>query len=197
MKEIIKSKKFKIASIIIGVVLCALIIFSLGVSVGLHKGKFSCRWGENYERNFVGSRENDSHKGFMPRPPEFMDRLEGREFRNAHGLAGEIISIAQDKIVVQDRDGKENTVIINDKTLIKSRRDNLKITDLQQNDEVVIMGKPGNDGMMQADLIRVFEKNLNSQITNSTNNGENQNNVPAENIPSESSITNQPINPSK
>ena len=49
MNEIIKSKKFKIAAVSVGVVLCALIIFALGVSVGLHKGRFSCEWGKNYE----------------------------------------------------------------------------------------------------------------------------------------------------
>lgn len=160
-QKVNKSKKIKIAAIIVGVFLIALIIFASGVAVGLHKAKFSCDWGKNYERNFMGPRINDMERpGFLPGPPpEFMNKIEGRDFRNAHGLSGEIISIADNTIVIKDRDNKENTVAVTEKTMIKSRQNDLKISDLKQGDKIIIMGKPGDNGVVNADLIRIFDNN--------------------------------------
>ena len=144
MDKIIQSKKFKTASIIVGVILCALLIFALGISVGMHKGRFSCNFGKNYERNFMGQ-----HKGM-----EFGNK----GFRNAHGIAGQIISISDNKIVLKNRDNQENTIAVSDKTLIKSKQSDLKITDLKSGDEIVVMGKPDESGVVNADLIRIFTK---------------------------------------
>lgn len=165
--EIEKSKssnKLKITIWIAGGFLIALVIFAFGLAVGFHKAKFSCNWGENYERNFMGP-----HPGMMdgPRGPmgmmgeKFRD-FEGRDFRNAHGLAGTIISITDNNIAIKDRDNKENTVAVSDKTIIKSGRDDIKITDLKNDQQVVVMGKPGDSGVINADLIRVFKANINT-----------------------------------
>ena len=153
-----KSKKLKIAVWIIGGFLIALVIFAFGLTAGFHKAKFSCDWGKNYERNFMMP-----HPGMMdgPRGPmgmmgeKFRD-FEGRDLRNAYGIAGTIISIASDKLIVKDKDEKENTISVSNETIIKSGRDDIKIADLKNDDEVVIMGKPGDGGMVNADLIRVF-----------------------------------------
>jgi len=161
MEKILQSKKFKMAAVIVGVILCALIIFALGVSAGMHKGKFSCNWGKNYEKNFMGNRSNN-RPDFLPFGPgsESMGKIEGRGFRNAHGLAGEIVSITEEnKIIIKDKGGKENTVSVDEKTLIKSRQDDLKITDLKQGDRIIIMGNPDESGVIKADLIRVFGVN--------------------------------------
>jgi hypothetical protein len=48
---------------------------------------------------------------------------------------------------------------VTDKTIIKLRRDDIKITDLKNDQQVVVMGKPGDDGVVNADLIRVFDNN--------------------------------------
>lgn len=161
MNEIIKSKKFKTAAIIVGVILGALIIFAMGISVGIHKGKFSCNWGKNYEKNFMGKKGGMEKNGFMTgKSKDLKDRFENRGFRNAHGLAGEIISITEDnKIIIKDQDEKENTISVDEKTLIKSRQDDLKITDLKQGDRIVIMGNPDESGVIKANLIRVFGVN--------------------------------------
>lgn len=164
MQEILKSKKFKIAVAILGVILVALVSFAVGISVGLHKAKFSGRFGENYERNFMGPRPGmKPPMGPMGIMKEKVGDMEGRGFRNAHGLAGAIISIADNSIVVKDKDNKENAVAITDKTAIKYGRNDIAIGDLKQNDKVVVMGQPSEDGTINADLIRVFN-----------NNGENQ-----------------------
>ena len=160
---IAKSKSLKIALIVIGEILLIFLVFAIGVAIGLKKAKFSYSFGENYERNFVGPKmrneKRDNRPGMLPTRPQqgFMNEIENRDFRNAHGLAGTVISISSDNtIVVKDRDDKENIVSVNEKTLIKSGRENLKITDLKAGDELVVMGTPNSDGVINATLIRVF-----------------------------------------
>lgn len=153
MKTLIKSKKFKLAAFIVLAIMIILASFVVGVGVGFKKAKFSYRWGENYERNFLGPRHGES--GIFPR--DF-----GENFRNAHGLAGEIISITDGNLVIKDRSSKENTVSVSDQTIIKRFRDNLAITDLKSGDQIVILGKPGENGTITAELIRVFN-NINPE----------------------------------
>lgn len=154
--EIIKSKGFKIAALVMAFILVALISFAGGAKIGFRKALFSCRWGENYERNFMGPRPPFGGPGFMP---EMMRGFEGRDFRNPHGLSGTIISISDNKLIIKDNDGKENTVGVTDKTIInKTRFDNLKLSDLKTDDKVVVMGRPDDSGVVNAILIRVFEK---------------------------------------
>ena len=153
-QDIIKSKKFKIAALIVGALIFVLIVFAGGVAVGLHKARFSYRWGENYEKNFVGPRGD---QGGLMGP--MMRGFEGRDFRNAHGLAGTIISIADNNLVVKDKDGKENTVAVSDATIIVRQRENLKITDLKASDQIVVIGNPDDNGVINANLIRVFNNN--------------------------------------
>ncbi len=147
-----KSKIFIAGAVILGIIILMLGSFAGGVFVGFHKAKFSCDWEKNYERNFMGSK-----RGGLISP--MMRKFEGRDFRNAHGLAGTIISIMDNNIIVKDKDGKENTVAVTDKTLIKSRRDNLKLSDLKTDDQVVVMGSPDENGVVSASLIRVFNGN--------------------------------------
>ena len=177
-QEIIKSKKFKIASIIVGAFLIILVVFAAGIAVGLMKARFSYRFGENYERNFIGPRM--MNRGFSG----MMGGFEGRNFRNAHGLAGTIISISGNNLIVKDRNGQENTVAVSDTTIIKSGRDTIKITDLKNDEQVSIIGKPSDNGVVNADLIRVFETNNiggnsnpnNSNNANDANGGNNSSN---------------------
>jgi hypothetical protein len=166
MQEILQSRKFKIAAGLIVTLLVILIIFAAGVSVGLHKAKFSCKFGENYERNFMGN--HSQRNGWINAGPigmmkEKFNDLEGRGFRNAHGIAGTIISITDNNLVIKDKDNKENSVAITDKTIIKFGRDDVKISDLKNDQQAVVMGNPGDNGVINADLIRVFNNNISNQ----------------------------------
>lgn len=152
-----KSKGFKIAALVVAFILVAFISFAGGMKIGSRKALFSCRWGENYERNFMGPRPPIGRSGFMD---PMMRDFEGRGFRNAHGLAGTVISIIDNKLIVKDEDNKENMVVVTDKTIInKTRFDNLKISDLKPDDKIVVMGKPDDNGIVNAVLIRVFNGN--------------------------------------
>lgn len=164
VKQIVESRYFKVAAIICGVLMVALLSFSVGVKVGLHKARYSYVWGENYERNFGMGFGNTRSEGRndtrMPFSWRIMDGWtgSGQDFRNAHGISGNILSIAGNNIVVKDRDGKENTVAISDKTVIKNGRNTETLGDLKVDDQVVIVGNPGDIGVISADLVRVFKR---------------------------------------
>lgn len=162
MKELIKSKTFIIAAMVLGIIVVALVSFAVGVTVGFGKAKFSYRFGENYERNFIGPRPDMMGPGPGPMGmiKDKLENLEGRGFRSGHGVAGTIISISDNSVVVKDRDNKENTISVDDKTIINRGRDTIKIGDLKNDDEIVVIGKPGDDGVINADLIRVFSENI-------------------------------------
>jgi len=165
--ELAKSKNLKIALSIVGILLVMFISFAGGVAVGLRKAKFSYQWGHNYERNFmgfghgnVGMREafdRDQMMGgrFTGAMMDFPRSVEGRDFRNAYGVSGTVISIADNKLIVKDREGKENTVAVTDKTIIKDHAVDVKLTDIKNDDQIVVMGKPDEQGLITADLIRV------------------------------------------
>ena len=170
MQEILKSHKFKIAAAVIGLIIIAVISFGAGVAVGFHKARFSFKFGENYERNFVGGPFQGGPGMMGDRGPRRMMRdFEGRGFRNGHGIAGNIISISNNTIVLKDRNGQENTISVSDQTLIKRGQDTITLNDLKNNDNIVVMGRPGDNGTVSADLIRVFD-NINTN--NSANPGQ-------------------------
>ena len=162
-QEAVKSKMLKVAALAVGGFLVILVSFAGGVAVGLKKARFSYKWGENYERNFMGGplRGPMGMKGQTPGPREMMRDFEGRGFRNAHGIAGSVISVADNKIVIKDRNGQENTISVDDKTLIKRGQDNISLNDLKNGDRIVVMGSPDDNGVVKADLIRVFSANEN------------------------------------
>ncbi len=171
MKEFIQSKTFKLITVIVGIFLVAIVSFGTGVAVGLKKARYSYEWGANYERNFIGAPRimNGGRGGFFS---GMMREFDGRDFRNANGLAGTIVSISGNNIVVKDSNsgnGQENTIAITGNTIIKSRGTNLKLSDLKQNDKIVVLGKPSDNGVINADLIRVFNGNNNNGVTNSNN----------------------------
>jgi hypothetical protein len=168
IKETLRSNKFKIAIGIVGALLAILLSFSCGIMVGFHKARFSYEWGQNYERNFVGHNLN---RGNLPPPNEgggmvgFFRQMEGSDLRNAHGLAGTVVSVSGSNIIVKDREDNENTVAVNDKTIIKRNADNLTISDIKVGDHIVVMGAPDNQGVVSADLIRLFggSNNVNNE----------------------------------
>lgn len=155
-KEIVKSKTMKMTTVIVGVFLVAIVSFAGGLAVGFHKARFSYAFGENYERNFMGGDRDImmvGDRGALVAPPRDLD---GKGFRNGHGLIGEIISISDNSLVVKDPSGKENMVVLSDKTLVRGGRDEMDITDLQVGNKIAIIGKPGDSGVINSDFIRIL-----------------------------------------
>jgi len=132
---------FKILCIL-GILVAILIIFSLGVTVGVHKASFGRNWGENYERNF----------GFRPD-----HSLLGKDnFPNANGAVGKIIKISLPTIIVQDKDNIEKIILINSNTQIQEMRGSITANDLKIDDFIVAIGTPNTQGQIEAKFIRVM-----------------------------------------
>lgn len=156
VQHIVESKYFKVGAITGGIFLVALVSFALGVKVGFYKASFSARFGENYERNFLGG---DFREGRPPMPgfARMMDS-DDRGMRNPHGVAGEILSIAGDTLVIKNPENQESTLRVNDKTIINRGKKTLALSDLSVGERIIVVGKPGDDGMIFARLIRVFTR---------------------------------------
>lgn len=163
LKKVVESKYFKGAFYGVAIVTFVAIVFAAGVGVGLHKARYSYQWGENYERNFAGGPQRRSMGPGGPDGPMGFFGEGGREMRNANGLAGTVVSITDNLVVIKDNQDKENTITVSDRTIIKAGRDDIKLADLKADDRIVVIGKPNDNGAVEADLIRVFDNNFNAK----------------------------------
>lgn len=128
----------------VGAVLALLIVFKTGEAVESQKADFAYRWSQNYYPNFVG------------RPSPGMD-IGGNGFMMAHGVFGPIISINAPSFVVQDMNNNiEKDVITSTGTVIKDLNSDIPFSDLEVDEQVVIIGSPDNSGQIEARLIRVI-----------------------------------------
>lgn len=146
-KNFWQSKTFQ--GIIFGVlgVACLLVVFKAGTIVGAMKADFSCRWSDNYHKNFAGPA-----KGFG----DFFKGFGDNDFIESNGIFGEVIKNENKTLVVKGRDSAEKIIIIAETTEIKSMKDTIKPEDIKINDQVVIIGEPNDEGQIEAKLIRVM-----------------------------------------
>ncbi len=155
IKHVVESKYFVAAAFISGLLLVALISFGVGVKVGAHKAFFSARFGENYERNFLGGdeRRDQSMK-------KMANKMMDKGMRSGHGVAGEILSVNDQTLIIKDRDNQEVTVRLNEMTTINRGKESVTQGTLLVGDRIVVVGKPGEDGVIAAALIRIFPAKL-------------------------------------
>lgn len=153
------------AIFLLGGITVVAISMAVGVTIGLYKARFSYQWGENYERNFIGAPGWD--KGMMfggsgcgdkDGKGYVMHGMRGGLFRNSHGLSGSVLSVSENSIVLKDKNNQENVIAISEDTLIKFGGETVAQDDLREGDRVVVLGKPGDDGMVHATLIRIFNR---------------------------------------
>ncbi len=162
MKEFFASKRFRVALGALGAVIAILASFAAGVAVGFHKAKYSYEWGSNYERNFVRGFGSGREDGRSSARTGMMSGGGMMDFRNAHGISGTVLSVSGNTVVVTDRDGKENTIAIDSRTVIKNGRDTVASTTLVTGEQVVIVGNPGSTGVVNADLVRIVGTGANA-----------------------------------
>ena len=158
-RTFLRSRSFKIFLIVLSFVVTVLVSFAGGMAVGLRKAHFSYDWGERYERQFMGSGW-ERPMPMMGRGLSGWDR-NGRSFRNGHGVTGDVLSTADGghTLVVKNPDNNENTIQLRDDTVVRRGNDTLQPSDIQIGDTIVVFGKPGDSGAVQADFIRVFRHN--------------------------------------
>jgi len=144
LTKLVESRKFIVVIAVIAVLIIALVSFGIGIFVGYHKARFSYQWSENYDQNFGGPKHG------------IIGMFGGNNFMDAHGISGSIMKIDGSTIVIKGRNNDERTVLINDKTVIRRGNENLKVSDLRVNDNVVIIGNPDNSGQIQVELMRIL-----------------------------------------
>lgn len=144
MSKFFQSKTFKIVTWFVAGLIILLFVFKLGVFVGYKKAAFSYRWGENYHRNFGGPR-GGFFGDFLSDKPDFIE---------SHGVFGQIIKITENSLVVRGQDNVEKVIAVSNDTIFERLRETIKLSDLKVDDSVVIIGRPTNEGQIEAKLIR-------------------------------------------
>ncbi len=150
-KDLFKSRKLKIALIIIGLAILILAVFQLGMLVGFKKASFSYQWGDNYYRAF-GKPQGDPRTMGLPNKMGMMEM----GFTDAHGVSGRILKVIPPRIMIEGVDNVEKSVLVNDKTVIRRFRDNINISNVQQDEFAVVLGSPNNNGEIEAGFIRIM-----------------------------------------
>lgn len=146
LNKIFQSNTFRGAILGIGAVIILLLVFKTGMIIGTKKADFSCRWSDNYHRNFGGPRG-----GFMP-------GLGDRDFIESNGTFGQIIKIDGTNLVIKGRNDVEKVVIVDNNTVINRFNDTVKLTELKIDDDIVVIGEPNQQGQIVAKLIRIMPK---------------------------------------
>ncbi len=141
------SPRVKIILGVVGALVILLITFQLGIFVGMRKGLFVSRWGENYQRNFV-----DGGRGERG---EFMNNMMGRGFKS-HGAIAKIIKIELPNITVAGGNDAEKVLVVDSKTVIQRFKETIQPTDLKVGDNIVAIGAPNSNGQIEVKLIRVL-----------------------------------------
>jgi uncharacterized protein DUF5666 len=77
--------------------------------------------------------------------------------RTGHGAIGVIESIDGQRITIQSRDGKLETILVNDDTRFDKNLQKISFTDLKLKDQIVVLGSPNDDGEINARLIGLIE----------------------------------------
>ena len=157
LKDFLTGKYFKSFALAISGLAVLLLVFSAGVFVGLEKAKFSYGWGENYFRNFVGPR------GAPGGPFAGRDPFWDKNYLNPHGVFGEIIKIDQGGLVIKDFHNLEIPITAGGSLVVKNKRGDLRLSDLQVGNKVVIIGSPDKQGKINAKFIRVDNGFINNQ----------------------------------
>ncbi len=151
IKKVFESKSLFRILLSLGIIIATLLIFSAGITVGIHKASFGKSWGEHYNENFgMGIRNNRMMGGYSPQYGMM------GYFPNAHGATGKIIKIELPNIIVQDKDNIEKVISIDTDTKMEQGRTNITSTDLKIDDFVVVIGTPNDKGIIEAKLIRII-----------------------------------------
>ena len=130
-----------------GILCIAVIIFTAGMAVGMHKAEFGHHWNENYERNF-----GMIHHG----PNDMFNMPLENNFPNAHGASGKIIKVELPTFIVEETDGTEKVVHIDTTTHIHTVTGNADQTAIVDDAGAVVIGEPNTDGQIEAKFIRIL-----------------------------------------
>ncbi|MFA5188788.1 MAG: hypothetical protein WC460_05490 [Patescibacteria group bacterium] len=144
INKIFQSKAFQIIIVGIAALIIVLLIFKAGMMIGIKKADFSCRWSDNYHRNFGGPKGG------------FMGGFGDRDFMDANGTFGQIIKIEGNLVTIKSGQNTEKAVALNESTVINSIKGTIEFADLKVDDNIVVIGEPNQAGQITAKLIRIL-----------------------------------------
>ncbi len=130
---------WKLVVAVVLALLVLVVVFGAGMLAGLEKARFSDHWQENYYPNVLG---------ILGKQPMVL---------NAHGVIGPVIKLNTNSMVVEDGDGSEKTVLISPATTIREDGNTITFSQVELNDQVVVIGSPNNQGEITASLVRVMD----------------------------------------
>ena len=147
IKSALRSKKTSYFMAALLITIGIILVFHVGEEFGYRKAVFMDRSSANY------------YQAFGPRADTHDDGPLGYLFdqqASTHGVAGKIITITGQKILVADNEGIEKNVIVDTNTVIRNHRTDITAADLEPNDVIVVIGSPTADGSIAAKIIRVL-----------------------------------------
>lgn len=153
MLESITSKSLYLAFAIVAAIVILLGSFTLGIHVGERKARHMAGWYAHYEQEF--NRSSPMMNRRQPSIPNLQPGLPG-----GHGVFGKIISISGSTLLVQGKDGLEQSVVVTSSTSIRMGRAAGSLQNIQANMPVAVFGDPDDQGQIEARLIRLFEPGL-------------------------------------
>ncbi len=124
-----RNKWLRFGLILVGTVLALAIVFGAGIFVGR-----------------MGGRANVLH------PIRWFTIL----FSGAHGAVGRVEKIDGQTLTLELRDGSPQTVLLDSQTRIEKNRQRINAGDLHTNDQVQVIGSPGDQGSIRARWVRVM-----------------------------------------
>lgn len=144
----LKSKTARLALIVGGVIIIILGSFGFGMYIGEKKESFEYKWGENYGRLF-----GEPMSGFFPPPIGGGPAGAGM---HAFGNGGIVLKVGSDTLAIRGENNNEKVVVVSSSTAIRKLAGDIKLSDINPGDAVVIIGHPDSSGQIQAQFIRVF-----------------------------------------
>lgn len=142
LRRFIEAKPFETILVALFVLVILIAVFEAGVFFGMREARSSYRWGENYDRNFGGP-----GGGFMPSPGSLP---------NGHGAFGRIASTSLPTFIITDPVHPEEHITIGDDTVIRDGNTTVSSSALTVGTYVIIVGSPGEQGSIEAKLIRIM-----------------------------------------
>lgn len=145
MQHFLHSTTIQRVLIVLGVLVILCGTFSLGLRIGERKAGHFSGWERGY-------------RGMMPMMRRGTDRP---LFPNGHGVFGNVLSISDNSLVIQGRDGIEQTVLVTSSTTIRVGRETVELKDISKDLtklQASAFGAPNASGQVEARLIRLFNQ---------------------------------------
>ena len=144
-KSFMQSKNISHTMTAILILVGIIFVFHIGEEFGYKKAELTDQMSDGY------------YKAFGPRDPGQSGPL-GYLFddqTDAHGVAGKVINVSDNKILVADNEGIEKNVLVDKTTILKNHRDNITTKDIKPGDYIVVIGSPTTDGQINAKIVRI------------------------------------------